>query len=181
MPLSLSRNCYVWVHLHAGSKTDEWIHFVFSPLLSVCLSLCSQSVVWCEKRRIQKLRREQRAQREGICTLADRKEKDGAEKLRSSWVSKKWTEKQENKAAPKYLHFLLPMFDILSVCMCVFFFSWSDWKGLGKSENIFVKRWQAHHWKMCMLPHFPSCFSLLLWFVLSSHNRNRHLHTFCGY
>lgn len=45
---------------------------------------------------------------------------------------------KKNKVAPKYLHFLLPMFDILFVFM---FFSCLEVteKYLGKNENIFAK------------------------------------------
>lgn len=93
---------------------------------------------------------------EGICTLTDRKEKDGAEKLRSSWVSKEKTNgktRKENEAAPKYLHFLLPSLTF-SLFVCGFF-SWSDWKGLGKNEDIFVKGWVTTG--RCMLPRFSLC------------------------
>lgn len=54
----------------------------------------------------------------------------------------KWTEKKmekKNKVAPKYLHFLLPMFDILFVFTCSFFFLEVTEKYLGKNENIFAK------------------------------------------
>lgn len=52
-------------------------------------------------------------------------------------MNRKKTEKK-NKVASKYLHFLLPMFDILFVFM---FFSCLEVteKYLGKNENIFAK------------------------------------------
>lgn len=43
---------------------------------------------------------------------------DGAEKLRRSWLKKK---KNKNEVAPKYLHFLLPTFDILIVFVHFYF------------------------------------------------------------
>lgn len=121
LPVVLSRNSHVWVHLHAGyQNTSEYIFFFFlaSPLsgLSVVLIPVGR-LVW------EKKDPEAEMKAEGICTLTDRKEKDGAEKLRSSWVSKEKTNgktRKENEAAPKYLHFLLPSLTF-SLFVCVFF------------------------------------------------------------
>lgn len=41
------------------------------------------------------------------------------------------------------------------ICLYVFFFSWSDWKGLGKNENIFVKRWLTTG--ICVCYHISPC------------------------
>lgn len=149
MPLSCHATamCECISMLDHSSSEYIFLLFLVSPLSGLSVGLFAVGrLVW------EKKDPEAEMKAEGICTLTDRKEKDGAEKLRSSWVSKEKTNgktRKENEAAPKYLHFLLPS---LTFSMC-FFFSWGDWQGLGKNENIFVKGWLTTG--RCMLPHFP--------------------------
>lgn len=128
-------------HISGYQNTSEYISFFFP---SLCLSVCLFPVgrlVWEEKDAEAEMRAEGTEKRH-LPTCWQERER-WSSKIKK-FQKKKRTEKtrKENEAAPKYLHFLLPMFDVLSVCTCfVLFFSWSDWKGLGKNENIFVKRW----------------------------------------
>lgn len=159
------------------TKTDELIHFLFFFPSVVRLSLFLFAVgrlVWEEKDPEAETRAEGTEGRHLYACWQERER--WSRKIRKFLSFKKVNGKTRKRSGAKIFALSPPYvwhFICLYVCCCVFFSS-SDWKGRCKNENIFVKRWQAHHWKMCMLPHFPLCFSLLLWFILSSHHRNRH-------
>ena len=148
----------------------------FSSLLSVCLLFPVGRLVWEEKDPEAETRAEGT---EGRHLYACWQERERWSRKIEKFRSFKKVNRKTRKRSGAKIFALSPPYVWHFICLYVFFFcffffcSWSDWKGLGKNENIFVKkkRWQAHHWKR--LPHFPLCFSLLLWFVLSSHNRNR--------
>lgn len=130
------------------TKTDEWIHFLPPPLFFpslVCLSVFLFPVgrlVWEEKDPEAETRAEGTEGRHLYACWQER-ERWSRKIMKFLSLKKKKKEKnrktrKENEAAPKYLHFLLPMFDILSVCTC-FFFLLKWLKMSSKNENIFVK------------------------------------------
>lgn len=113
-------------------ETGEWIHFLFFfflsfPPSSVCPFVPSRSSgvrregsrSWDETRAEGTEGRHQYAcwqERERwsrkIMKFPSLKKKKKKKRNRKT--------RKENEAAPKYLHFLLPMFDILSFCTCCF-------------------------------------------------------------
>lgn len=101
------------------TKTDEWIH---PPLffLSVFLFPVGR-LVWEEKDPEAETRAEGTEGRHLYACWQERER--WSRKIKKFLSKKKMNRKtrKENEAAPKYLHFLLPMFDILSVCTCCFF------------------------------------------------------------
>lgn len=109
------------------TKVRECTYFLFYPSLPSslpCLSLPVGRLVWEERNPEAEMRAEGTEKKRHLqaCWQERERRSRNIKKFlsfkRKRKRKKKRAEKQENEAAPKYLHFLLPMFDILSVCMC---------------------------------------------------------------
>lgn len=130
----------------------QWIHFLLIPcfpsLWSVCCSVCSRS---------SGVRKEgSRSWDESRGHLHTHwQEREGWSRKIKKFLSLKRKNERKNKkrkrSGAKIFALSPPKFDVFSVRMC-FFFSWGDWKGQGKNENIFVKGWLTTG--RSMLPHF---------------------------
>lgn len=128
-------------------------------------------LVWAEK----DPEAETRAQREGICTPADRNQKDGAEKSQSflGFKKKKKKKKKVNgknmkrKRSGAKIFALSPPCVWHVICLYVFFFFFFFLlKWLQRWEWEYICK---NHWKMCKIPHSPRgfLFAVVIHFVLA--------------